>query len=395
MHSETASARGNNDMPDIQKTLKLVSGALFDRESTWKSYLPDAENWQKTLMQLTLPLIIASAIAAFLMSTVLADNSMFSLFKPTLKSTLIGMLGSLLMAGLVAAIIGSLSGVFGGKTSIALGLAATTLAFIPGYLAQVVAWIPWIGGILSVGLGIFSLVLLWKIIPLYLEVPDGKRAAHYVVSLLATVIVGFLLSMAVMPDDYAKTADSPFADISASAGISQSVLNGVSDSDGSSPSSSANASSTESAGPAGMMSGAASAAEIMRSVAKDRYTPPADGKLTEEQVLAYLSYIAAAGEDYRKKKELIDAVSKDVEKDGDVTMSDISNMMKAANAGGGIAVIEMKAVKAGGGNWAEHQWVRQTLVAAGRMQDANETTAHNYALFQKYDAAIMRGIAPE
>jgi hypothetical protein len=143
------------------------------------------------------------------------------------------------------------------------------------------------------------------------------------------------------------------------------------------------------------VSDAMTTSRIMRAAAEDKYTPPEDGRLTEQQVVTYLTLVEAAGEEYRQKMENINAVSADLERDGDVSMSDISKMMKAANAGGGIAVVEINAVKAAGGNWAEHQWVRQTLVTAGRMQNANPTTAHNYALFQKYDAAIMRGMTQD
>lgn len=373
-------------MLDLKRTLTLVSGALFDRETTWKEFRPDAGNWQRTLLQLTLPLIIVSASAAFLMSSVFADGSIFSLFRPTLKSTMVGMLVSILFAGIVAAIIGTLSGVFGGKTSIALGLAATTLAFIPGYLAQVVTWLPWIGGLLSLALGVFSLVLLWKIIPLYLEVPDGKRAAHYFVSLAAIIVAGFLLSRAVAPNDYAEIADTPFAR------MAESALDVESTPGGQDPSLRDSAVRTPTSD---FVSDAMTTSRIMRAAAEDKYTPPDDGRLSEQQVITYLAHVGAAGEEYRQKMENINAVSSDLQGDGDVSMADISQMMKAANAGGGIAVVEINAVKKAGGNWAEHQWVRQTLVTAGRMQNANPTTAHNYALFQKYDAAIMRGMTQD
>ncbi len=362
-------------MFDPKKSIKIISGALFDRESTWNSYLPEAGDWQKTLLQLTIPLIVISSLAAFLVSSITADNSLLGLFKPTLSSTLINMLVAVIAAGVVAAIFGSLSGVFGGKSSIALGLAATTLAFVPGYVGQVVTWLPWIGGLLAIGLSIFSLVLLWRIIPLYLQVPDGKRAAHYIVSLLASIVVMIIVSRVIMPTGYAELSDSPFANMAESM-------------------QSADEAGKPRTGAAGVVAELARTGEIMAAAAEDQYTPPADGKLSEQQVQTYLAHVQAAGVAYAEKVKMINELEADLNSDGDVSMTDISKMMQATTAGGGIATVEISAVKAGGGNWAEHQWIQQALVTAGRMKDANESTAHNYALFQKYEDAIMRGMTP-
>ncbi len=45
---------------------------------------------------------------------------------------------------------------------------------------------------------------------------------------------------------------------------------------------------------------------------------------------------------------------------------------------------EMEVVKSGGGNWAEHQWVKEQLRIASIQKDLNDAVKHNYALYQKY-----------
>ncbi len=44
-------------MFDLKRTLDLINGALFDSEPTWRAYLPEAGDWQKTAFLLTGPLI--------------------------------------------------------------------------------------------------------------------------------------------------------------------------------------------------------------------------------------------------------------------------------------------------------------------------------------------------
>ncbi|MGB5737775.1 MAG: YIP1 family protein, partial [Woeseia sp.] len=148
---------------------------------------------------LTGPLIVASSASAYALALVFSNSAMLGMFSPTLFSTLAGMLASAVAVGVVAIIFSALAGVFGGRSSFALGLAAVSLAFIPGYVGQALVWLPWVGGLLAFGLGIYSLVLLWKIIPLYLEVPDAKRAAHYIVALIATIVAMAIIGSLVGP----------------------------------------------------------------------------------------------------------------------------------------------------------------------------------------------------
>ncbi|MEQ9562554.1 MAG: YIP1 family protein, partial [Woeseiaceae bacterium] len=162
-------------MLDLKRTLELVKGALFDSEATWRAYLPEAHDWKKTAFLLTGPLIVASVVLAYLIAFAGSEVSAFGL-RPTLASSLLNLVSSAITAALVGFIYSAISGSFGGKSDFALGLAATTLAFVPGYVGQALAWLPWIGFLLAIGLFIYSLMLLWRILPIYLEVPDSKRA---------------------------------------------------------------------------------------------------------------------------------------------------------------------------------------------------------------------------
>lgn len=70
---------------------------------------------------------------------------------------------------------------------------------MPGYLGQALNWLPWIGTLIALGLFVYALILLWRVIPVYLAVPDGKRAAHYIVSLVTTIIAFVLVSILMRP----------------------------------------------------------------------------------------------------------------------------------------------------------------------------------------------------
>lgn len=236
------------------RTFELIKGALFNAEATWKNYLPEADNWQKTAFLLTGPLIVITAVLGYIIGFFGADSSMLGI-RPTLVYTLVMMIMSVVAAGVVAFIVSALAGMFGGKASFARGLAATSLAFVPGYLGQALNWLPWIGTLLALGLFVYALILLWRIIPVYLDVPDGKRAGHYIVTLIATIIVMFIISIVMRP-------------------IIAPTMPGM-------PSLSESASGDGPTGIGGLMGEAMRQGELIEAAEEDRYDPPADGKLSE------------------------------------------------------------------------------------------------------------------
>jgi hypothetical protein len=53
---------------------------------------------------------------------------------------------------------------------------------------------------------------------------------------------------------------------------------------------------------------------------------------------------------------------------------------------------EMEVVKSGGGNWAEHEWVKQQLrIAQIQQGEGSDANAHNYELYQEYEEQLNDG----
>lgn len=346
-------------MLDLNRTFSLIKGALFDPEATWRSYLPEADNWQRTAFLLTGPLIILAAVLAYVVGLLGSDASAFG-FRPTIVSTLLGIVFGAIAAGIVAFIVSALAGMFGGKSSFAHGLAATSLAFVPGYLGQVLGWLPWIGGLILLGLVIYSLVLLWRIIPIYLEVPAGKRVVHYILSLVAMIVVMVLVSMLLQPIIGPDASGPGHVPGTRSPDNRTSVGGGV-------------------------MSGAMRQAELMAAAEEDRYTPPSDGKLEEAQVKEFIRVKSRADEVMEEKSERMRQLAERAERKEQMSMRDMSEMMAGATQMMGMNTIELEVVKSSGGNWAEHVWVGDALRTAYLQRDVNEAAEHNYRLYRQYE----------
>jgi len=340
-------------MFDFSRTIRLVSNALFDSTATWQAYLPEAGDWKKTAALLTGPLIVASAVAAYLLGLITGGG----IFRPTILSTIATIIMGAVGIGVLAFILGALSGTFGGKRDFALALAAATLAFVPGYVGQALMWLPWIGWLLGIGLGIFSLVQLWKVIPVYLEVPDNKRTLHYIISLLVTIIAMMLLSRIFAP--LMPMPNSKFGDIT-----SLSAPSG--DSSGS------------------VLGSMSQQVAIIAGAQEDSFTPPANDELTDGQVREYASIMKSVAGRRADAMKHMQALAEKADEDDKLSARDLGAMMAGVSEAGALGTAEVGAVKAAGGNWAEHLWVREALWTARTQRQGSEAIEHNFALYQKY-----------
>lgn len=356
-------------MFDLNRTLALVKGALFDAEATWRDYLPQAGDWQKTAFLLTGPLIITSLVIAYLGGLTSDGSSLSGMFRPTIVSTILSIVMAAIGVAVGSLIFSSIAGAFGGKSNFSLGLAALTLAFVPGYLGQALGWLPWIGGLLVLGLGIYSLVQLWRILPLYLEVPPTKRVAHYVLSLIATII-----AMVIIGSVFGRFM--PGADMRSAIEALESA-----GSDSALP------------GSGGIFSSAMRQAEMMSAAQDDQYAAPSDGEVSEAQVKAFIRVMDRATEVRKAKESRLRALAEKADNDGDVSFADMSDMMGSAVGMAGYGADEIEIVKTAGGNWAEHVWVRDALRTAWMQKDINDAVKHNYSLYEKYEDDLVPYIA--
>lgn len=351
-------------MFDPNRTIELVKGALLDREATWQSYLPEASDWKKTATLLTGPLVVVSAVVAFVLGLLGGGSALFG--GPTLSGLLLAIIWGAIAAAVVAYIFGAFASAFGGRGGFALGLAATTLAFVPGYVGRALSGLPFIGWLLSLGLAVYSLVLLWRIAPLYFEVPSEKRAAHYGVSLLAS-IVAFLVLSAVLGGGLLGGGQA----FDQRPATSRGAPSAASD---------------------GMFGGLARQADLIAAAEEDRYDPPADGRLAERQVQEFIRVMARAEEASAAREERLKEIAERAEANQRVSLGDLTSVVAGITEVAGLNTAEIEVVKAGGGNWAEHQWVRESLRTAWLLKDGDGAVAANYALYRKYEGELAEHI---
>lgn len=135
--------------------------------------------------------------------------------------------------------------------------------------------------------------------------------------------------------------------------------------------------------------------DLMKEIAKDEYTPPADGRLAEGQIQMYLKV--------REHEKKIAQVAKDemkqhaqkAEKSGEKSFAGLVQGFQALGSAADFLTADLRAAKDLGFNTQEYIWVKQQILTASTAAMAEKVNAAMVANFDKayadakkaYDAA--------
>ena len=346
---------------DVKKTMDLVVGGLMRPRETWIGYLGENPTWQQTLITLTGPLIVANVLLSLLLSRMMGTMSPFGLAGNWFAALVLGFVFACIGFAVAVAVFNFLAGVFGGKSDFSRAFAAVSLAMIPAWVAGVVgAAIPWVGGLIGLAGAVVALVFLYQIMPLALGVPDSKRVLHFVVSIIAVLVINVVVAtvlgvgrMGAGASSYdlgdgrdSNTAPGMFGEISRQAGL-------------------------------------------IAAAGEDRYEPPDDGRVSREQARWVADVAGKAQLTYEEEMARLKKLGEEIDDSDDPSPADLAKMYQGMGSVMSLNTVEMEVVKTGGGNWAEYQWVRDQLRAA-RLQrgEGSDALAHNYELYGEFEERL-------
>jgi hypothetical protein len=291
---------------------------------------------------------VAAFVVGYVLSWITGSGSLY--FGGSLGFALIALIWGVAWTLVIAAIFDYLAGTFGGTRGFDSAYAVVALAIVPSGLGGALGPIPWIGWLLSLGLGIYSLVLAYRFVPVFLGVPDDNRTKHFVISIIVALIVNLVIVLTI-----GSVFGPASSDFESSAG--------------------------EDVAGAGAFGGLERQAKITQAAQSDVFEPPEDDKLTEAQVAAYANVMAKTRGLQQRLTRRFDDMEDGSEPSASDVFAGVGDAMRLTTA-------EMEVVKTGGGNWAEHTWVKNQIETARVQQDISEAVRHNYALFLEYEAQI-------
>ena len=119
-------------------------------------------------------------------------------FGRVLTVALIGYVLSLINVAVVAMLSSKLAPYFGGVDNPVQGFKLAAYGATASWLGGVFLLLPWIGWLLRLVCGLYSLYVFWLGIPDLMLVPATRRAAFFVVVIIATIIVAWIIAIVVL-----------------------------------------------------------------------------------------------------------------------------------------------------------------------------------------------------
>lgn len=348
---------------DIPKTIDLIKGGLLNHRTTWEGYLSDNPGWQKTIILLAGPLIIGSVILQVLFSRLIGGTSLYSYPGAGLiVALIIGILLAAIGLFILAFAFHFMSDQIGGQKDFNRAFAAVTLASIPGYILGIVgAIIPYLGGLISLAGFIITIVFMWKILPLALSIPAEKRLMHFIVSIIIAIVINLIINTVVVASVIGSAYRGGFSSYDHQDQRSSNSVSGV-------------------------FSDFARQGELIDAAEADRYEPPADGKLSNRQVKQLVAIMQKTNDAQARYAERMEQMAEDIEKKDNPSFADIGKLYSGIGDAVSATNAEMEVVKTGGGNWAEHQWVKNQLhVAVLQQGEGSEEIEYNYNMYKDYE----------
>jgi len=354
---------------DLARTMALIRGGLLDRERTWEAWLANDPPWQKTATLLTGPLIVASTLLSLIFASVTGGWTMYSQAGMNfIVGAVLGVMMAAVSVFILTAAFYYLAGPFGARRNFDRAFAGVSLGLIPSYVAApVAALIPWIGGLVAFAGFVVALVFLYRLMPLALGVPEDQRVAHYFASLAVALVVNFVV-----------------------AGFVASIFIGDSIRRGAFWHGAVEQDEPTADGWAGEME---RQARIVAAAREDRYEPPANGMLTDVQVVAVLDVLGRTRDAQERYARRMEQLARERENRASASLSGMGQVVAGMTGAAGVHTVEMEIVKSGGGNWSEHQWVKEQLRTALLHQGAGTPAMeHNYRLFHAHEAELMESL---
>lgn len=182
-------------MPDFSKTIQYLKGALLDPRTTWEQYNNENPDWKTTAKQLTIPLVVASVVLTYIFSLIFSPWQPYGVMSTSFRFLIVSLVFTLIGYFVFSWLMAYLSGYFNGLNSLDKSLASITLAAVPAAVGSILGTLPFIGPILSIALSIYSLVLLYRNIPVFMQVPQESRVKHFTSTIVLAFIAAFVLSM--------------------------------------------------------------------------------------------------------------------------------------------------------------------------------------------------------
>lgn len=172
--------------------------AIIKPEALWREEIKETSSWIDLLKYKILPVVAIVGLLSAMLTLIFGLRvPVVGVIRPSIGDLFLQMIGTVVIYTISIIILGwivaYLAGMFEGKDDINRAILMLFLISIPTLTGQVLGTLPFIGWILSLGLGIYALILLYKAIHFFLEVPMKNRVKHFILFFITSFIFSVLM----------------------------------------------------------------------------------------------------------------------------------------------------------------------------------------------------------
>ncbi|MGY0618887.1 Yip1 family protein [Lysobacter sp. A378] len=186
---------------DIGKIVERAKSILLSPKREWPVIADEPASVKSLYTGYIMILAAIPAVFGFIKGS-LIGHSVFGVSVTTsIMAGLFGMVVSyilgLVMLYVIALIINALAPTFGGQKNQLQALKVVAYAWTAAWIAGIATIIPWLGWLIALAGGIYSIYLLYLGLPHTMKCPPEKAAGYTAVSVVITVVLTLLLGVVV------------------------------------------------------------------------------------------------------------------------------------------------------------------------------------------------------
>lgn len=187
---------------DREHLISRAKGVVLTPRSEWPVIAGEPDSVGGLYARYIVWLAALPAIAGFLKSSIIGISV------PFVGTVRVGMISGLstmllqyglglLTVYLLALLVNALAPTFGGRQDMTQALKATAYASTASWVAGVFVLVPWMGSLLALAGGIYSIYLLYLGLPATMQSPQEKAVPYTAVTIIAAIVISLVLGAVV------------------------------------------------------------------------------------------------------------------------------------------------------------------------------------------------------
>ena len=186
---------------DIAKLVERVKSILLSPKSEWPVIAAEPATVKGLYTGYIMILAAIPAVFGFIKGS-LIGHSMFGVTVTTsilagLVGMVVGYVLGLVMLYVVALVINALAPTFGGQKDQVQAVKVAGYAWTAAWIAGIAVIVPWLGWLVALAGGVYSIYLLFLGLPHTMKCPPEKAAGYTAVSVVIAVVLSVLMGLVV------------------------------------------------------------------------------------------------------------------------------------------------------------------------------------------------------